>query len=428
MSRSLSTIAARWYPSRCAVALLLAMPACSVLGAGPAGQTAQPFRASQMMPARVAQLPPPQSGPGVASETLGPMGEIPPNAIYQEGYSPYPGGYQGGYPSGGYGPGTDPQCCNGQYAGDCAPCASNCCYPRFSWHLDWLYLHATGADFAHAQQQNGLGGAGTVPFGEVATLDTDYESGTRLGFSVGCGPCSSVVWSYTYFESDAASSIDAPVIPGGGGAVGSLVHHPGAAITASAGPLDAFYEIDFQMSDLMYRGVLTSSPCHSVSYLLGLQYGNLEQSFSQFGIFSGGQTGVIDTFSTIDFDGGGLKTGIDAERQIHGGLSIYGRLTGAVMSGQFSSRYTMVNSTTEVLLAQANWKDDRVVSHLEYELGLGWMSASQHWRFSTGYMFSHWMNTVTVPEFVDAVQADNYTDVGDTLSFDGFVTRVEARW
>jgi hypothetical protein len=56
------------------------------------------------------------------------------------------------------------------------------------------------------------------------------------------------------------------------------------------------------------------------------------------------------------------------------------------------------------------------------------MSASEHWRFASGYMFSHWMNAITVPEFIDAVQADNYTDVGDTLSFDGFVTSVEARW
>jgi hypothetical protein len=81
-----------------------------------------------------------------------------------------------------------------------------------------------------------------------------------------------------------------------------------------------------------------------------------------------------------------------------------------------------------VLLAQANWKDDRVVSHLEYEVGFGWTSASHHWRFSTGYMFSHWMNAVTMPTFIDAVQADNYTDVEDTISFDGAVTRVEVLW
>ena len=40
-------------------------------------------------------------------------------------------------------------------------------------------------------------------------------------------------------------------------------------------------------------------------------------------------------------------------------------------------------------------------------------------------MFSYWTNTVTTSEFIDAVQADNYTDVGDTLGFNGLVGRVE---
>jgi hypothetical protein len=40
----------------------------------------------------------------------------------------------------------------------------------------------------------------------------------------------------------------------------------------------------------------------------------------------------------------------------------------------------------------------------------------------------HWFNTVTTPEFVDAVQADNYTDIGDTLSFSGLTSKFEFRY
>jgi hypothetical protein len=416
--------------SRCAAALLVAMPACSLLAAGPTAHTGQPLRPSQMMPARYGQLPPPDpaSSAAAGAATNGatevpegsvvapvPATPVPMNGAYPEGYQPYPGEYYGPHPMGGgqyggyhggYGPIGPDGCCeasdprsHGKYAIDCAPCAENRCIPKFSWHVDWLYLHATGVDLAHAQQQDGIGGAGTVPFGDIGTLDPEFESGARIGFSAACSPCSGFTWSYTYFESG-----------------------------TETGPVDAFYDIDFQMSDLMYRTALSCSPCHSLNYMLGVQYGHLEQDFSQFGIFSGGQSGVIDTFSTIDFDGGGLKTGIEGERRLHGGLSIYGRLTGAVMSGQFSSRYTLLNSTTDVLLTQVNWKDDRVVSHVEYEIGFGWMNCSGHWRFATGYMFSHWMNAVTTPEFIDAVQADNYTNVDDTISFDGVVTRVEARW
>jgi hypothetical protein len=458
MSRFQSTIAARWCRSRCAAAILLTVPACSLQAAGPSGPMAGSSRSLLVAQAQAPIPPQPTNGAvngaanGVANGAANGVANgaaVDPNAaaagapvegMYPGEFPPgaYPGYYGGPYPNGAYGPypmngtwgkynGPHGAHCDGQYAVDCGT-GAECCYPKCTAHFDWLYLQTSGVDLAHAQQQDGIGGAGTVPFGDIGTLDTDFENGARLGFSVACGPCAAVEWSYTYFESDALSLLDPPVIPGGGGAIGSLVHHPGAAITASVGPVDAFSEVDFQVMDVLYRGSLTSSPCHSLSYLLGVQYGNLEQSFFQTGVFSGGSSGEIDTFATIDFDGAGLKAGLDGERKIHGGLSIYSRLTGAVMSGQFRSRYNMLNFTTDVLLAQANWKDDRVVSQLEYEIGLGWMSASGHWRFSSGYMFSHWMNAVTMPEFIDAVQADNYTDVEDTITFDGVVTRVEVLW
>ena len=454
MSRFQTTIAARWCRSRCAAAILLTLPVCSLQAAAPGAPTARSPR-SMLVTQAQAPIPPQAVNGAVNGAANGAVNgaAVDPNAAAAGEYAPVPGMYPGDYPpgahpgyyggpysDGAYGPypenapwgsypegrhGHGAQGCDGQYAVDCG---ADCCYPKFTWHFDWLYLQTSGVDLAHAQQQDGIGGAGTVPFGDIGTLDTDFENGARMGFSVACGACSAVEWSYAYFESDALSLVDPPVIPGGGGAIGSLVHHPGAAITASVGPVDAFSEVDFQLMDLLYRGSLTSSPCHSLSYLVGVQYGNLEQSFFQTGVFSGGSAGEIDTFSTIDFDGAGLKAGIEGERRIHNGLSIYSRLTGAVMSGQFSSRYTMLNFTTDVLLAQANWKDDRVVPHLEYEIGLGWMNASGHWRFSSGYMFSHWMNAVTMPTFIDAVQADNYTDVEDTITFDGLVTRVEVCW
>jgi len=318
--------------------------------------------------------------------------------------------------------------CGVCYEDPCCCSAGGRCGPRWVLYGDHLYLQVTGADVAHAQQQNGLGGAGTVPFGDISTTEMEFNSGFRVGGMIACGPCSGIATSFTHYESDAFTSLDAPVIAGGGGAVGSLVHHPGAALTASVGPVDATYAIDFQLADLMYRGLWRCGPRYEINYLVGAQYGHLDQDFMQSGIFGGGLGGDVDTTTTIDFDGGGLKAGIDAERQLGRGFSIYGRLTAAVMSGRFSNRYSMYNVTTDALLAQSNWKDDRVVSQVEYELGLSLSSMNERWRATAGYMFSHWGNVVTTPEFIDAVQADNYVDVGDTLSFDGFVSRVEYRW
>ncbi len=308
---------------------------------------------------------------------------------------------------------------------DCLP---QYCGPKYTMFGEFLYLQVTDVDVAHAQQQDGIGGAGTVPFGDIGTIGPDFNPGFRVGGSIASGPSSSLIVSFTHFESDAVSSIDAPVVPGGGGAVGSLVHHPGASLTASAGSLDATYDIDFQLADVMFRTVWNSGPRHELGFSLGAQYGHLEQDFSQSGIFGGGQGGAVDTSTSIDFDGGGIKVGVDGERQFKHGLGVYGKLTAAAMTGRFSSRYAMFNRSTDQPLAQANWKDDRVIGQFEYEVGASWKSTNERWRVAAGYMFSYWTNAVTTPDFIDAVQADNYTDVGDTMGFNGLVGRVERRW
>lgn len=310
--------------------------------------------------------------------------------------------------------------------GDCGP--AMCRNPRFTMFGDYLYLHPTDVDVAHAQQQDGLGGAGTVPFGDIGTIGEDYNSGFRVGGSVACGPCSGVVFSYTHFESDSTSSLDAPFIPGGAGAVGSLVHHPNAELTGSAGPVDATYDIDYQLADLMCRSIWRCGCNYEVHYMVGAQFGHLDQDFSQNGIFGGSLGGAIDTSTSIDFDGGGLKAGLDAERRFSHGLGAYGRVTAAAMSGRFRSRYTMYNQSTDQLLAQANWKDDRVIGQFECEIGMSIASCDNHWKLSAGYMFSQWANVVTTPEFMQAVQYDNYVRVGDHIGFDGLVSRLECQW
>lgn len=315
--------------------------------------------------------------------------------------------------------------------------ARNCCCEeclpwwahRSSVFGDFLYLHVTDADVAHAQQQNGIGGAGTVPFGRIGTVDPDHEPGFRVGFNKALSNCSSLAASYSYYESQAIDLLVPPVIPGGGGAVGSLVHHPGAAITASVGPVNSTYDIDFQLAEIEYRSLWRSGSRYAINWSLGARYGHLEQDFSQTGIFGGGSTGTIDTFTNVDFDGGGLKFGLDGERRIGcGGFSLFGRLAVSPMSGTIQADYTMNNSTTDVLLAQAVWKDDRMITLLDYEAGISWTGPCRKWRISTGYMASYWFNAVTTAEFINTVQANSYDSVDDTIVFEGLTARVERRW
>ena len=152
--------------------------------------------------------------------------------------------------------------------------------PRISVWAESLYLQATDVDVAHAQQQNGIGGAGTVPFGDIGTVEMEYESGARIGASVGCSDCAGILFSWTYYETEAFADLQGPAIPGGGGAVGSLVHHPGTALTASIGPVDAFQEIDFQLADIVYHRILRCGHNYYVGVLAALNMGIWNSAFA----------------------------------------------------------------------------------------------------------------------------------------------------
>ena len=315
----------------------------------------------------------------------------------------------------------------------CAPCTVPCIQPpmpiKYSFFGEFLFLHPTGVDMAHAQQQNGLGGAGTTPFGYIGATDFHHEPGVKIGGDMAVSPTTSIAATYTYFESNAVSSVDPPTIPGGGGAVGSLVHHPGAGLTASVAPVHARSVLDFQLADAEYRMRLRQGPCYWINGGVGLRFAHLEQEFGQTGVFGGGQGGAIVTQSDIDFNGGGLKVGIDGGRNLgNRGFSVYGRAGVSPLVGEFNSRYSMFNDTTDTLLAQADWNDDRFVTLVDYEVGVAWSGPKRRWRFSTGYTATHWFNALTTASFIDNVQANNYVGGDQTISFDGLTARVEHLW
>jgi hypothetical protein len=298
---------------------------------------------------------------------------------------------------------------------------------RTSIFAEYLYLHPRGIDLAHATQQDGTGGAGTVPFGRVGVLDPSAEAGIRTGFSFCLDSCSSLAATFSHFESTARDSLDVPVGPGNP-AVGSLVQHPGATLVGSTGPVTAAYGIDFDIVDFDYRRLICGSEDGYLNYSLGVRYGRLEQNFIQQGVFTGGG-GSVRTTTDIDFDGVGVRFGLDGERRIGcGAWTFYGKSSISALAGEYRSNYLMVNTTTVTTLAIVDWQDDRFTGVFDYELGFAWRDCCNRWKLSVGYTAAYWFNTVTTPEFIRAAQSGNYVDLGDTVSFDGLTARVEYQW
>lgn len=315
----------------------------------------------------------------------------------------------------------------------CDACGNGCddCCPDYWEHrcgafAEFLYLHPSGVDMAHAIQQNGTGGAGTVPAGRVGVTDLDYEPGFRAGFAVALDNCSSISAAYAQLRSHTEDTLAAP--SGVGGVVRSLVLHPGSVNAASTSSLvRADSDIDFEILDLEYSRLFSGGNNHAVNYILGVRWAELDQDFAQIGSFSP-PAGTIQTATNIEFDGIGLRLGFDGRRRVRPQWSIYGKGFVDVLFGEFRSDYRQTNLTTSVVQAASNWNDDRCVPILEYEVGLSWSSPCDCVRLSIGYYTAFWFNAITTPQYVQAVQNADFVNLGDTLAFDGLVARAEVRF
>ena len=320
----------------------------------------------------------------------------------------------------------------GDYGPPCQDCGRAACRCTPFWahrtHVygDFLYLLPSNADMAHAFQQNGVGGSGTVPAGSVGVLQPDFTSAYRTGFGVALGCYASINLGYSRLDSNSTDVLAA--LQGTGDNVQSLVLHPNSINAGSTSSLvNATLAINYQLADIEYRRLLRANHKHAFNYSVGARYGKLHQGFQQIGDFTP-PIGTIQTTTDINFEGVGLRAGLDGEHRIgRSRFASYGKLFMNVLFGEFNSTYTQLNTTTTVVQAFSTWKDRRVLPLLEYELGLNWTSRGGHWRASAGYYTGFWFNTITTGQFVQAVQTADFVDLGETISFNGFVTRLEFR-
>jgi hypothetical protein len=271
---------------------------------------------------------------------------------------------------------------------------------------------------AYANQLNSNG----LPGGSVGVANPDFTLGYRVGFTKALSDSRSLAFTYTNFANHVNDTIAAPH----NGSLSSLVLVPGSPVgNTDASFLTANYNINFQLVDIDYRKLFSYSPYHALNWTLGFRYATLRQFFNQTGDFTP-PGDVIRSSSATRFEGTGLKTGLDGERRLGNSLfSVYGKSFVSVLFGAFHSDFSQINETASSAQAITHWNDDRVLPILEFEVGFRWTSANGRWRSSTGYYAAFWFNTVSTPQFVQAVQTTDFVNLGQTVTFDGIVSRLE---
>ena len=312
-------------------------------------------------------------------------------------------------------------CDDGSCGGAC--CASEYFGPNWQFFGEYLYIRPGKDKVSYAVPINGgivpPAGAPPVQVGPEAVVDCNFKSGFRTGFSRALNSCADLGVTYTYLESDIFDqmSIDPLFV------IRSLVNHPGT-VAAPTDFLDANanYEIRFDLIDIDYRRALVCGERSALRYFIGVRYANLEQQFdSRFS----NSTMIETVTSDVRFDGGGIRVGLEGERHARNlGLMIYGRGAASFLGGEFRGRYAQGDSVRGDLV-DTGWREDRIVSVLDFELGIGWASRTGSLRLTAGYFFSAWCGVIQTDEFIRAVRSNDSVSIDDTITFDGLVVRTE---
>jgi hypothetical protein len=320
--------------------------------------------------------------------------------------------------------GTNTEGCAGQCGGACGDCCGCGWNHRISAFGEFLYLRARDAEVAYGVPIDGAiiaPPSNPIQIGRVGVVDQDFDPGFRVGFSYVLDCYSSITAQYTMFETGRIDSIStsAPNV------IRSLVAHPGT-LNAAEDYLNATaqHDISIDLIDLDYRNVFSCCDDYKAMFLVGARYANLEQQFNSTFTATGVETVVTD----IDFDGVGLRVGLEGERYVGSGrLWVYGKTAASLVAGEFRTSYTQSRSFDPTIV-DTTWEAGRIVPILDLEVGGGWTSACGTWRLSAGYVFSAWYNTVKTDEWIHAVQQNNFLNLGDTMTFDGLVARIEGRF
>ncbi|MDA1050740.1 MAG: Lpg1974 family pore-forming outer membrane protein [Planctomycetota bacterium] len=307
----------------------------------------------------------------------------------------------------------------------CSPCCRSLKTHCLGIFADALYLRPGNMDIVYTVEQRGTNPATATPTGPRGITAPDFEAGFRVGFSAPMSECASIIASYTWYQSDTNSAITAAP----GTILGSRVTHPNVANTGNnANSASAKFDVDFQFVDLDYHRRLVGDCDWALNYTAGVRYGRLTQEFEAMQQ-TGVATGLATVTTDIDFDGVGIRVGLDGERQSnHTGLFIYGQGYANVLGGEYRAEYLQTNQLDPTANIGVNQDDYRVTTILQGELGIGWQSCSGRVRASIGYQGMGWHNALLTGAFIDNLGTTQLTQTNDNfLTFSGAVARFELR-
>jgi len=344
-----------------------------------------------------------------------PAGSIVPSAAASQGMATMPSA-----------PAEQPCCGTGGCDVGCGGrggCGS--CDPVWRFFGDFLCLRPRNQGVEYAAPFDSTLTGSPLQAGPTLVMNPEYSAGFRAGGVRALDGCSEVAATYTYYRSENSLGPDSTRV-----GVQPMVFEPSTPDAGSTWTDAAAHEINtFQYADIDYRHNIWGCDCTSVNYFIGMRYASLGQEFDS--TFTDPNLGIANMWTHVNFDGVGLRLGLDGERIVRGGFFATAKAAANFVGGEFRADY-LQGSTAAPVEATTDWREARFVSILEAEVSVGWQSPEGHFRASVGYLLTDWCNAVKPSDYINSIQTNSYrganTPANTSLVFDGFTVHAEVIW
>jgi len=220
---------------------------------------------------------------------------------------------------------------------------------------------------------------------------------------------------YTYLHDDDGAFATQPA----NGLLFATQTHPGTVEFAGSALADA--TLAYNVYDLEVGRRLNVGDSLSVRPFGGLRFAQIDQNFSV--LYNGGDANLDTTGSHLQFNGGGLRAGAQADWTILEHLSLYGRGAGSLMVGDSRVGQTEFNNGGATTLTDASESFRKIVPVMELAAGVAYQRGNV--RLSLGYEVTNWFNLIDSPVFVNDVHQGKFLNNVSDLGVDGFAARVE---
>jgi hypothetical protein len=284
----------------------------------------------------------------------------------------------------------------------------------FLFSADYLLLKARRQpqDFAIVGPASAFG-----PQGSVVSDEFKYRSGFRVGGGYRLpGEGWEVAFFYTYLHSSNNTSVTRP----DGNVLFATLTHPGTVEQVDAAAADA--SLSYDVFDLEFGRWFRPSEAFQVRAFAGPRFAKIDQGFNA--LYTGGSAGTGDQVTSgVNFDGGGVRAGGEAQWYPLRVVGLYARGSASLLLGQSSASLTETGNGGAASIVNVTDRFDKVVPVLE--LGMGVAYRRHNFRLTAGYEFVNWYGLYNVPDFVDDAHQGKLGRRAGDLSLDGLVIRAE---